>query len=72
MTASRRDAIKLGFGAAAALALPWRGAGAQVAAEMIRRPIPKTGATHVILSVNGEGERYLNVPCRVRIMLKIK
>ena len=57
MTASRRDAIKLGFGAAAALALPWRGAGAQVAAEMIRRPIPKTGAMIPIIGI-GTARRF--------------
>jgi aryl-alcohol dehydrogenase-like predicted oxidoreductase len=57
MTTSRRDAIKLGLGTAATLALPWRAAGAQAAAEMIRRPIPKTGAMIPIIGI-GTARRF--------------
>ena len=57
MTASRRDAIELGLGAAAALALPWRSGVAQAAADVIRRPIPSTGAMIPIIGI-GTARRY--------------
>ncbi len=57
MPVSRRDTIKLGLGAAAAFALPRRFAFAQAAAEVIRRPIPKTGAMIPIIGI-GTARRY--------------
>jgi aryl-alcohol dehydrogenase-like predicted oxidoreductase len=57
MTYSRRDAIKQGAAAAAALAWPWRHGRAQAAAEMIKRPIPKTGAMIPIIGI-GTARRF--------------
>lgn len=59
MTRTRRDAIKLGAGAAVALGLHWRGvlAQAQQPADLIERKIPHTGDEIPIIGI-GTARRY--------------